>query len=245
VIGGTGDHHMIQGKDHTMRYGIISVGLLVAFLATAVAPLPAHAFDEPDLGGESIAILAPFFNQGYWWDHGTLTVRIKAAGNVDPSEIDAVREALAIWNAAIAHRHGPIVELVDVSGDRAAAPKADIVVSVHAQGGALFGVATCASGRHCQVRLWDGERAQGKVGYPMTYAEMVSLATHELGHALGLGHVDPLTGTMDIMGYGTADVVFPPAVISACDMDAIDVVWAWAIVGTEPVPPTVEQIACT
>ena len=228
-----------------MRRGIVSIGLVVAILATAIAPRPARAVDEPDFGAEAIAILAPFFNQGYWWDHTTLTVRIKAAGNVDPSEVAAVREAMAIWNAAIAHRHGPIVALVDVSGDRAAAPKADIVVNVHAQGGALFGVAVCRSGRHCQVQLWDGERAQGRVGYPMTYAEMVSLATHELGHAIGIGHMDPIFGTMDIMGYGTEDVVFPPAVISACDMDAFDVVWAWAIAGTEPVRPTVDQIACT
>jgi hypothetical protein len=133
---------------------------------------------------------------------------------------------------------------VDVTGDRRAAPKADIVVNVHAQGGALFGVAACRSGEHCQVQLWDGERAQGKPVYAMTSAEMVSLATHELGHALGIGHAAPLLGTMDSMGYGTAEVVFPPAVISACDMDAFDVVWAWAIAGTAPVPPTVEQIAC-
>jgi hypothetical protein len=227
-----------------MRRGFVSIGLVVATLLMAVAPSPVRAFDEPDLGAEAIAILAPFFNQGYWWDHATLTVRIKAAGNVDGSEVAAVREALAIWNAAIAHRHGPIVQLVDVTGDRGAAPKADIVVNVHAQGGALFGVAACRSGEHCQVQLWDGERAQGKPAYDMTSAEMVSLAVHELGHALGLGHAEPLLGTMDIMGYGTEEVVFPPAVISACDMDAFDVVWAWAITGTEPTPPTADRIAC-
>jgi hypothetical protein len=73
---------------------------------------------------------------------------------------------------------------------------------------------------------------------------MVSLAVHELGHSLGVGHVEPLVGTLDIMGYGTETVVFPDAVISACDMDAFDTAWAWAINGTAPQPPTASEIAC-
>ena len=52
---------------------------------------------------------------------------------------------------------------------------------------------------------------------------MVSLVVHELGHALGIGHAEPLVGTLDVMGYGTEEVPFPEAVISACDMDAFDV----------------------
>ena len=223
------------------------ISLVAVLSLIGLAPTAGRADHEPDLGAEAMAILAPYFQQGYWWDHTTLTVRIKAAGNVDQAQVAAVRDTLAIWNAAIAHRHGAgFVQLVDVTGDRAAAAKADIVVNVHAQGGALFGVANCKNGKSCQVQIWDGDRAaeMSRVDYPLSYQEMVSLVVHELGHALGIGHAVPLFGTADIMGYGSETVVFPDPVISACNMDAFDVAWAWAINGEPSAPPTVTEIPC-
>ena len=225
-----------------------SLLILALFLALLAAPHSGRAYDEPDFGAESIVVLAPLFPQGYWWDHTTLTVRLKAAGNVDESSVAAIRDAMAYWNAAIAHRHGAgFVQLVEVTGDPVAAAQADITVNFHAQGGALYGVAICTSGKRCQVPLWAGDQAAEHtwVAVPLSYEQRVALAMHELGHVLGIGHTEPLFGTLDLMGYGIeGEAPFTNLAVSACDMDAFDIAWAWAINGTDPAPPTATEVVC-
>ena len=54
---------------------------------------------------------------------------------------------------------------------------------------------------------------------------------HELGHALGLGHAQPLTDSTDLMGYGWhwSNGIVPT--LSECDLAGIAIVFAWALEG--------------
>ena len=51
----------------------------------------------------------------------------------------------------------------------------DIVINLHAQGGALFGIANCRSGDKCHVSAWDKERANGASfnSYDLSYDELL------------------------------------------------------------------------
>ena len=80
----------------------------------------------------------------------------------------------------------------------------------------------------------------GEVDYDRPGVDRMTL--HELGHALGLGHALPLEESLDIMGYGWS-LDLPP-IISTCDIEALGVVFRWAIEGVAPYGSRDPEVAC-
>lgn len=211
-------------------------------VSVAARSLVKIAFGCPRNPAQSIAILSAFY-PGYWWDHTDLTVAVQAHPNADPTLIAAAREAIAIWNNTLA-RHGlGIITLTDVTDANAPAHNADIVLHyVPRAGGTVFaGYAICGDHKCNNVIVTsDPPKPLGIDPYTPEYLGWVTL--HELGHALGLGHAEPLEETNDLMGYG-----WPPLkpVLSECDLRGLRTVFAWALTGADPAPPTVASVDCS
>src|SRR5215217_1399992 len=189
---------------------------------------------------ESIVLLHTYY-PGYWWDHTDLTVAVQAAPNVDPAMVEAIRDAIATWTAVLADEF-PIVSLTDVTDSARNAHRADIVVHFvpHAGGVVWGGYAQCGDHKCNNVIVRSDVPDLIDVGEPnYDPLRVFRIALHELRHALGLGHAEPLEATTDLMGYGWS-VPEPDVtpVLSTCDLAALAVVFAWAVEGVDPYPTT-------
>jgi hypothetical protein len=197
----------------------------------------------PKKPAESIAILSAYY-PGYWWDHTDLTVAVQFHPNADPALIAAVREAIVIWNDVLAAAGAlSIVTLTDVTDSGDPEHKADIVLHyVPDAGGTVFGGYAICGDHKCNNVLVRSDLPKPLDRDPYTAEYLGWVTLHELGHALGLGHAEPLEETNDLMGYG-----WPPLepVLSPCDLRALEVVFAWAIAGDDPYPPTVASVDCS
>ena len=230
--------------------------VLLFLLATLVLPLaaaaaPAQVVDPlrpeatPDDTDSVLLLHGAFTYPGYWWDHTNLTVAVQAHPRVEEDSLAAVRQAIADWDYALRQEFGGLIH----------AHRRHHRVHREAQGrhrahynptsgGTVFGGYAICGEHKCPnvIVRSDLPPSLGLDPYSPQYLYYVTM--HELGHALGLGHGEPLFESTDLMGYGWNRTNGIVPVLSECDLEGIGVVFAWALEGVEPYPPTDPRVLC-
>jgi hypothetical protein len=219
---------------------------LVLPLAAAAAPVnPLRPAPTPDDTDSVLLLHGAFTYPGYWWDHTNLTVAVQAHPKAAADSLAAVRQAIADWDDALRQEFGGLITLTDVTGTYTAKHKADIVLHYNpTAGGTVFGGYAICGDHKCPniIVRSDLPPSLGLDPYSPQYLYYVTM--HELGHALGLGHGEPLLESTDLMGYGWNRTNGIVPVLSECDLEGIGVVFAWAFEGVEPYPPTDPRVFC-
>ena len=231
----------------------LSLLVLLAMLALSVVASQAQAQVVVPLrpaatpaDTDSVLILhGAFTYPGYWWDHTDLTVAVQAHPNVDAESLAAVRQAIADWDFALQQEFEGLITLTDVTDEFTAKHKADIVLHYNpTAGGTVFGGYAICGQHKCPnvIVRSDLPPSLGLDPYSPQYLYYVTM--HELGHALGLGHGEPLLESTDLMGYGWNRTNGIVPVLSECDLEGIAAVFAWALEGVDPYPPTDARVLC-
>jgi hypothetical protein len=230
---------------------LLFVLALLALPLAASAAKPAQQVDPLRPGPtpadtESVLILhGAFTYPGYWWDHTDLTVAVQAHPNIGEESLAAVRQAIADWDYALRQEFGGLITLTDATDQYTAKHKADIVVHYNpTAGGTVFGGYAICGAHSCPnvIVRSDLPPSLGLDPYSPQYLYYVTM--HELGHALGLGHAQPLLESTDLMGYGWNRTNGIVPVLSECDLAGIAYVFEWALVGADPYPPTAPEVVC-
>lgn len=240
-----------------MRSIKLAFVVVLTYAAQVSADVPIVVFGASD--ADNIALLTGSFyiNEAqaaslpFWWDHTDLTVSVQSTVNDDPGNVQAIHDAIALWNSVLATRL-PGISLTDITFEAPNPKSADIVIHYvpHSGGIVKGGFANCGP-QKCLTIVVRSDAPTGYVKKDETTVEQFDpvrvqrTALHEIGHALGLGHAVPLEQSLDLMGYGWAyadpDV---PAILSDCDLQGIAIAFSWFFNGTPPGPALATKVSC-
>jgi hypothetical protein len=197
--------------------------MLLTLLALAAAP-------PPPAGAQGSAFALELL--GAAWDHTSITYSLQADADVPPATLAQVRAAVREWNGRLAQLGGHFgaLRLAPASG-----PGADVPIAVRAQPAPTSGLTSPALA-YQTAGCW---LIQAPVVLSVLDADgallpddaVFTIAAHELGHALGLGHA---RGSNDLMYPTYAEGRRTP---SPLDLRGIRTAFAW-LEGTGSTPAT-------
>ncbi len=181
--------------------------------------------------------------EGPAWNHTNLTVKIAEQTGIPSSVTAEVSGAVSDWNSAISSTCSALVSPTCFSLTVVSSGPADISISVKkganpatgVVGQTTFSSKTDGSFTHAHVSV---SVALGSASFSSDLVR--TIARHELGHALGLGHTT--TTSSDLMSPVISAAL--PIPISSCDISAFNTVHAWISTGTFS-PPSVTSISCS
>jgi hypothetical protein len=141
-----------------------------------------------------------------------------AAGNLTADELARVADAVGAVDA-LTEAYGVTITLV---GDPSLANVIVDMKTTSAVGGYADGVLGCttAAGEITLIQGWNWYAAAGTAPVPANAYDFQTVVTHELGHALGLGHrADPTSVMYSTLSAGTANRSLVAADLNVPDED--------------------------